>query len=188
MSTAISKFGKLDAVIANAGILDPVGPIKDAKIEEWKRLYDINVFSVVDLVTKAIPELRKSGGGRIIAVLSGASTTSYDGWSAYGSSKAALNHVFQSIAEEEKEFGIRSISVAPGVVDTSMQSDIRNVFSKNMKAEAAQRFTDLHKDGKLLPPQVPGHVYARLALDGWSDELNGKYLRYNDEKLSSYQL
>lgn len=181
---AVSSFGQLDAVIANAGVLDPVGPISDAVVGNWKNLYDVNFFSVVDLVVAALPELRRAGSGRVIAVLSGASTKSYDGWAAYGSSKAALNHFIQSVAEEEAEHGVNAISVAPGVVNTSMQEDIREKFGSNMKPEALQRFLDFHKNGDLLEPEVPAKVYVELALNGWSSKINGGYWRYNDEVLN----
>ncbi|CAK7895903.1 benzil reductase ((S)-benzoin forming) Irc24p [[Candida] anglica] len=176
---AVEKWGRVDSIIANAGVLDPVGPVSKSDVTSWKKLFDINLFAVVDLIAKSLPELRKSHG-RIIAVSSGASTKSYDGWSAYGASKAALNHLIQSVAEEEKGV-VSAISIAPGVVDTDMQVDIRQKFGANMKPEALKRFTDLHSKGELLPASVPAAVYGKLALNGWDSELNGKYWRYNDE-------
>lgn len=180
---AVEKFGQLNSVIANAGVLDPVSQVSDAKVADWRKLYDVNLFAVVDLVQQAIPELRKTKGN-VVAVLSGASTTAYNGWSAYGSSKAALNHFVLSLASEESE--ISAISVAPGVVNTEMQDDIRNKFGKNMTPDALKRFVDLHKDNQLLAPEVPAAVYANLALQGWNKDLNGQYLRFNDDKLKEY--
>ena len=90
-----------------------------------------------------------------------------------------------SLAAEEKD--IQAISIAPGVVNTEMQVDIREKFGKGMSAEGLQRFIDLHEKKQLAAPEEPGTVYANLALKGWPQELNGKYLRYNDEVLKSYQ-
>lgn len=180
---AVEKFGQVNSIIANAGVLDPVDQVAKADVAGWKELFDINFFAVVDLVQKAIPELRKTKGN-IVAVLSGASTSAYNGWGAYGASKAALNHFILSVASEESD--IHAISVAPGVVDTSMQNDIRNKFGKNMTKESLKRFVDLHKNSELLPPEVPATCYVNLALNGWDTELNGKYLRINDEALKSY--
>lgn len=186
VSLAVAAFGRVDAVVANAGVLDPVGPVGSANVGQWRQLYEVNFFSVVELVVRALPELRKTGG-RVVAVLSGASTNLYDGWAAYGSSKAALNHFMQSVAEEEKPSGVGAIAIAPGVVDTLMQHDIRNTFGANMKPHALQKFLDLHKSGKLLAPLVPAHVLAQLALTGWGPDLNGKYLRHDDDRLCQYQ-
>ncbi|EGW35033.1 uncharacterized protein SPAPADRAFT_58166 [Spathaspora passalidarum NRRL Y-27907] len=180
---AESKFGQLDAVIANAGVLDPVGPIEKHNINEWKRLFDINFFSVVELIQQSLPALRKTHG-KFIAVSSGASLKPYSGWYAYGSSKASLNHLIASLASEESE--IQAISIAPGVVDTEMQQDIREKFGKDMSTEGLQRFIDLHQNKQLSPPEVPAAVYANLALRGWSNDINGKYLRFDDDVLKSY--
>lgn len=181
---AVSKFGQLNSIIANAGVLEPVGSIDSITVDEWKKLYDINLFSIVELIKQSLAHLKKTNG-RVIAVSSGASTKPYSGWYAYGSSKAALNHLIMSLAAEEKD--ILAISIAPGVVNTEMQTDIREKFGKGMSADGLQRFIDLHEKKQLAHPEEPGTVYANLALNGWSKELNGKYLRYNDEILKSYQ-
>lgn len=75
----------------------------------------------------------------------------------------------------------------PGVVDTEMQQDIREKFGSNMSKEGLQRFIDLHEKKQLVPPEEPGRVFANLALKGWSADLNGQFLRYNDSKLESYK-
>ncbi|EEQ42729.1 conserved hypothetical protein [Candida albicans WO-1] len=185
VESAISKFGQLNSIIANAGVLEPVGPIESTSVDDWKRLYDINLFAVVELIKHSLPHLKKTNG-KVIAVSSGAATKAYSGWYAYGSSKAALNHLILSLASDEKD--VQAISIAPGVVDTEMQTDIREKFGKNMTPEGLQRFVDLHENRQLASPEEPGTVYAKLALQGWSKDLNGKFLRYNDEILKAYQL
>ncbi|RLP61744.1 hypothetical protein L150_00430, partial [Candida albicans Ca529L] len=185
VKSAISKFGQLNSIIANAGVLEPVGPIESTSVDDWKRLYDINLFAVVELIKHSLPHLKKTNG-KVIAVSSGAATKAYSGWYAYGSSKAALNHLILSLASDEKD--VQAISIAPGVVDTEMQTDIREKFGKNMTPEGLQRFVDLHENRQLASPEEPGTVYAKLALQGWSEDLNGKFLRYNDEILKAYQL
>lgn len=183
LKLAIEKFGQINSIIANAGVLDPVDQVSKADVDGWRGLFDINFFAVVDLVQKCIPELRKTKGN-IIAVLSGASTTAYNGWGAYGASKAALNHFVLSVASEESD--ISAISVAPGVVDTNMQNDIRNKFGQNMTKDSLKKFVDLHKNNELLPPEVPATCYVNLALNGWDKTINGKYLRINDDAMKPY--
>ncbi|CAI5757745.1 unnamed protein product [Candida verbasci] len=180
---AVNKFGQLNSLILNCGILEPVGKIESTSIKDWKRLYDVNFFSIVQLIQIALPELKKAHGN-IIAVSSGASTKSYSGWSAYGSSKAALNHLIQSIAFDEPE--IKTISIAPGVVDTSMQEQIRNEVGVKMSKEGLQRFIELHEKGQLVKPEEPARVLVQLALNGWPDHINGKYLR-NSIKQGSFR-
>lgn len=64
-------------------VLEPIAPISDGPVEDWKRLFDINVFSIITLAQLALPSLRKSKGS-IIIVSSGAALKGYKGWGAYG--------------------------------------------------------------------------------------------------------
>lgn len=57
---------------------------------------------------------------------------------------------------------------------------------KNMTPEAIKRFNDLKSNNELLDPSVPATIYANLSLRGFSKDINGKYLRYNDPLLESY--
>lgn len=119
----------------------------------------------------ALPHLRESKG-RIILTSSGAANTGYIGWGLYGSTKAALNHLALTLKNEEPE--VTTVSVQPGVVDTDMQLEIREEHLSYMGSDA-QKFTSIHKDGKLLRPEQPAHVFAKLALDA-PHELSGKIL------------
>ncbi|KAH3900099.1 sepiapterin reductase family protein SCDLUD_003066 [Saccharomycodes ludwigii] len=186
-----NKIHHIQGLICNAGVLQPVGNVNTINVAEWKNLFDVNFFSIVDLVSKLLPFLKQAPGpintaGNIIFVSSGASVKNYDGWGAYGSSKAALNHFCGTLAREEPL--IRAVSVAPGVVDTDMQVEIRKNENKGMSQEALQRFIDLKKKGQLLSPEVPGVIYANLALKGIENEINGKYIRYNDPLLQEYSV
>lgn len=185
----IGKFGRIDGIIFNAGKLDPVNHIAKIDVDEMKKLFDINLFSIVELLKQAIPYLRKAGTAEkpasCLFVSSGASTKPYDGWLSYGASKAAVNHVALDLSVEEAP-KIHSISIAPGVVNTEMQTHIRNEIGSHMKPQALKRFTDLYNNNQLLPPKVPGSVYANMALRGIPEALNGKYVRYSDDCLASY--
>lgn len=186
-SKAIEKaleFGSIDSVVANAGVLDPVNTVAKADVAKWRNLFDINFFSVVDLFQKALPHVKESNG-RFVAVLSGALTKSYYAWGAYGASKAALNHLVQTMVAEDPQ--VNAISVAPGVVDTNMQEDIRTKFGANMTPESLQRFIDFHKNKELLPPEVPANLLVNLAVKGWGKNLNGGYHRIGEEALKEFQ-
>lgn len=121
----------------------------------------------------AIPDLRRSNG-RIIFTSSGAASKGCSGWGAYGASKAALNHLAMTLSAEEPN--ITCISIRPGVVDTQMQRELRDVHFSGMQEKDSARFFILHKEGGLLKPEQPGNVIAKLLLDG-PRELSGKFLR-----------
>jgi benzil reductase ((S)-benzoin forming) len=88
----------------------------------------------------------------IINVSSGASTSAYASWANYCSSKAALEMLTKCINEEQKEkiYPIKCFSIAPGVVDTNMQIQIRNTPEKDFKLQS--KFIDLFNEKKLFNP------------------------------------
>lgn len=183
VAAAEARWQRLDGLIINHGVLDPVARISDSSIEDWQAAYQINLFSAVALVQAAIPALRKSKGS-IILTSSGAAVKGYQGWGAYGSAKAALNHLAMNLAAEEKD--IVTIAVRPGVVDTEMQRDIREKHKAAMSEQDATRFAGLKTAGELLRPEQPGNVMARLALEP-PKELTGKFLSWDSDELKSFQ-
>ncbi|RDW66920.1 NAD(P)-binding protein-6 [Coleophoma crateriformis] len=173
VSLALKAFSRLDGLIINHGTLSPVKRVADSTAEEWRAIFDVNFFSALAFISPAIPALRESHG-RIVLTSSGASVSAYATWGAYGSSKAALNHLALTLKAEEPD--ITTISVRPGVVDTEMQVEIREKHVELMDATDATKFRGLHADGKLLKPEQPGHVMAKLAVSASAD-LNGKFMR-----------
>ncbi|KAF2644716.1 NAD(P)-binding protein [Massarina eburnea CBS 473.64] len=183
VALANERWGRLDGLIVNHGSLDPVQKIADTTPEEWRKGFDVNVFSAVGLVQAALPSLRKSHG-RIILTSSGAAISAYQGWGCYGAGKAVLNHLALTLSAEEPD--VITVSIRPGVVDTEMQREIREVHNKAMSETDAAKFSGLKTDGGLLKPEQPGHVIANLVV-GAEQELNGKFLSWNDEALKAFQ-
>jgi NAD(P)-dependent dehydrogenase (short-subunit alcohol dehydrogenase family) len=137
------------------------------------------------LIQAALPSLRKTQG-RILLTSSGAATSAYQGWGCYGAGKAVLNHLALTLSVEEPS--VTTISIRPGVVDTEMQREIREVHHERMSGKDREKFSGLKSDGGLLKPEQPGYVIARLAVGG--DEVksfNGKFLSWNDESLDKFQ-
>ncbi|KAH8793810.1 hypothetical protein F5882DRAFT_55600 [Hyaloscypha sp. PMI_1271] len=182
VSLALKAFSRIDALIINHGTLSPVTRIADCDPKEWRAAYDVNFFSAVAFIKPALPSLRQSHG-RIILTSSGAATTAYSTWGAYGSSKAALHHLAMTLVSEEPD--IVTISLRPGVVDTEMQVEVRG--HKNLMDEKdADKFRTLFEEGKLLRPEQPGNVMGRLAVRA-GRELSGKFLSWNAPELEGYQ-
>ncbi|KAF9154811.1 hypothetical protein BG015_011925 [Linnemannia schmuckeri] len=176
--------GRLDGLVLNAGILEPLAPIANANVKDWKHNFDVNFFSIVTLVQHALPALRESKG-RVIFVSSGAAVNAYHGWGAYCASKAALKMFGESLAKEEPE--VISVSIRPGVVDTDMQAVIRRDGATGMVPAQHAQFVNLHTSKELLHPDQPGHVIASLAVKAPSS-ISGKFFSWNDEELVAHQL
>ncbi|KAG2227934.1 hypothetical protein INT45_011957 [Circinella minor] len=183
VAAAIEKWGKLDALIANAGVIEPLASVANVNIEEFKRSFDINFFSIVSLVQEALPHLRKSKGS-IIMVSSAIAFQPFLGCAAYGASKTAVNHLTSTLAIEEPE--ITTIAVEPGVVDTDMQGILRTEGKESLK-DHHQMFIDLHESGKLLTPEQAGHVFGALAANPPRD-LSGTFCGQDEEKIKDYRL
>lgn len=98
-----------------------------------------------------------------------------------------LNHLALTLSVEEPD--VVTISVRPGVVDTEMQREIREVHHERMSDKDRVKFAGLKTDGGLLRPEQPGHVIAKLAAARGEDVkgLSGRFLNWNDESLGSYQ-
>ncbi|KAJ9116035.1 hypothetical protein QFC20_000704 [Naganishia adeliensis] len=180
-ATALEKFGRLDGVILNAGTLDPLGPVTKTDIKDWQTAFNVNFFSLVTMLQATAPALRQSKG-KVVFVSSGAATGDTQGWAAYNSTKAAMNSLCRTFAKEEPL--ISSFAVRPGVVD--MQAKLRELGPTAMNASEFERFSTMHKEGKLLPPDSPGYVIASLAVRG-PHELSGQFLNWNADELAAYQ-
>lgn len=108
-------------------------------------------------------------------ISSGAATGAYAAWAAYGTGKAAINHVCAHLAVEEPD--IIAVAVSPGKVDTAMQQQIRELGGSGMEPGQHASFIDEHTQGKLLRPEQPGAVIAKL-VDNATRDLSGKHFRY----------
>jgi NAD(P)-dependent dehydrogenase (short-subunit alcohol dehydrogenase family) len=175
----IARFGRLDALINNAGILEPVGPIAEANADDWHYNLMVNLLGPMMLIQAAIPHLRERNG-RVINVSSGAATRATAGWAAYCAAKAALNMITSVLAIEEP--AITAVAVRPGVVDTEMQAVIRRDGKTGMPQPDHQRFVQYHETGQLLPPEKPARALITLALHA-PPEWSGEFLSWDDEKV-----
>ncbi|HEX9585325.1 MAG TPA: SDR family NAD(P)-dependent oxidoreductase [Gammaproteobacteria bacterium] len=180
VAAALEKFGRIDALINNAGILEPVGALDRVSGDDWARNLRVNVLGPVLMSQAAIPALRQSRG-RVINISSGAAVKAVRGWSAYCTSKAALNHFNRMLAAEFPE--ITAIAVSPGMTATDMQVTIRSEGRGRMPDGEYQRFVDAHERGELRDPrEVAGAVLklARHAPPAWS----GEFLTVDDPRIA----
>lgn len=181
VAQAVDAFGRLDAVINNAGVLGPIAPLAEADADAWQRNWAINVLGPVMLTQAALPHLRQSGG-RIVNVSSGAAVRGLPGWGAYCLSKAAINSLTRVTAAEEPD--VIAVAVRPGVIDTEMQRMIREEGAEGMPAADHQSFVQRYEQGELLPPEAPGRALALLALYA-PPELSGEFVEWDADAVQA---
>lgn len=123
---AVARFGRIDLWINNAGILEPIAPVRQLQPADLRKHLDVNVFGVLHGSQAFLRHaVDPQGGGVLINVSSGAAWRGYAGWAAYCAGKAAVDRLTECLQLEEAGRGLRAFAVAPGIVDTDMQALIR---------------------------------------------------------------
>jgi NAD(P)-dependent dehydrogenase (short-subunit alcohol dehydrogenase family) len=120
VDAAVERFGRIDVLVNNAGLLGPRVAIEEYPEDEWRRVIDANLtgpFLVSKTVLPHIPE-----GGSIVNVVSGVSIEGRAKWGAYSVSKFGVEGLTQILAAELKERGIRVNAVDPGGMRTEMRA------------------------------------------------------------------
>jgi cyclopentanol dehydrogenase len=123
VAAAIDRFGRVDVLVNNAGIL-LLKPLEETEEAEWDRVMAVNARSVFLGCKYILPAMRKAGGGSIVNVSSAYGLQGAPGCAAYVSSKGASRLLTKAAASDFAKFGIRVNSLHPGVVATEMTRDL----------------------------------------------------------------
>lgn len=167
------EFGPVDALIANAGVIEPMHLLAESDPNEWSRLIDINLKGVYYGTRAVLPGMLKRGSGTIITVGSGAAHSPLEAWSAYCSSKAAALMLTRAAHHETGAKGIVNINFSPGIIATDMQVRIR--------ASGINPVSQIPPD-QLGDPSIPARILAFLCGPGGADYA-GQDTRAGDEDL-----
>ncbi len=131
IAQATQWFGKLSILVSNAGGGGPK-PF-DMPMADFRRAFDLNVFSMFRLAQLAAPEMEKAGGGSMLAITSMAGENKNRRMAAYGASKAATNHLIRNMAFDVGPKGIRVNGIAPGATRTeALESVLSDSILKTM--------------------------------------------------------
>ena len=146
----VSKFEHLSGIVHNAGMINPIGNMLDIHRSEWERAIQVNLIGVQDLTSSLDAVIGGENHTRITTISSGAAQRSLHGWSSYCVSKAGLDMWTNCMAEEGTAENISALAIAPGIVDTGMQEEIRNADESSFPL--LQNFKDYHVNGELVNP------------------------------------
>ncbi len=125
VAKAVEAFGRLDIVVANAGINGVWAPIEKLTPDEWDKTITVNLKGTYLTLHHAVPELEKAGGGAIVVVssINGTRTFSTAGASAYSATKAAQVAMVQQLALELGQRKIRINAVCPGAIESQIDDN-----------------------------------------------------------------
>jgi NAD(P)-dependent dehydrogenase (short-subunit alcohol dehydrogenase family) len=117
------RFGKLDILVGNAGLLGTLGPLSHHDAKLWNEVMAVNVTANWRLIRTLEPLLKRAEAGRAIFVTSGAARKAQQFWGAYAVSKAALEMMVRTWAAELATTRVRANLLSPGAIRTSMRAD-----------------------------------------------------------------
>jgi meso-butanediol dehydrogenase/(S,S)-butanediol dehydrogenase/diacetyl reductase len=124
VALAMERFGRLDVLISNAGVLAPNGRIHNLTTEDWERALRVNVMGSVNGIRAAIPPMRTQGSGSIILTASVAGLTAWSHAAPYCATKAAVIQLAKVAAVEYARDGIRVNCVCPGTFLSGIHADL----------------------------------------------------------------
>jgi 3-oxoacyl-[acyl-carrier protein] reductase len=153
---AVDRFGRLDVLISNAGVLSPNGRIHNLATEDWERAYRVNVLGPVNGIRAAVPVMRAQKSGSIILTASVAGMTAWSHSSPYCVTKAGVIQLAKVAAVEYARDGVRVNCVCPGTFLSAMHA--------GLPAEAVDAIAAKHPLGLGSAGDLVG-AYSYLASD-----------------------
>jgi NAD(P)-dependent dehydrogenase (short-subunit alcohol dehydrogenase family) len=130
IEAAEQAFGQIDVLVNNAGF-GVIGAVEEVSPEEYRRMFETNVFGLIETTRAALPAMRRSRG-TIVNMSSGSGIVTRAGFGIYSASKFAVEAVSEALAQEVKPFGIKVLIVEPGAFRTDFLGRSMTIAAKRM--------------------------------------------------------
>jgi NADP-dependent 3-hydroxy acid dehydrogenase YdfG len=151
VGTTVKKFGRIDVMINNAGLM-PQSLIERLKIDEWDRMIDVNIKGVLYGIAAALPYMKQQKSGHIINVSSVAGHKVRPGATVYAATKFAVRALSEGLRMEVKPYNIRTTIISPGAVDSELANTITD-------PEVAERINKFYQE-----TAIPADTFARAVV------------------------
>ncbi len=123
VDSAVEKFGRVDVILNNAGIM-PLSPMDRLNVDEWDQMVDVNIKGVLNGIAAVLPHMKNQKSGHIINTSSVAGHKIFSGSAVYSATKFAVRALSEGLRMEVKPYNIRTTIVSPGAVKTELQDHI----------------------------------------------------------------
>ncbi|MBK1868444.1 SDR family NAD(P)-dependent oxidoreductase [Aestuariivirga sp. YIM B02566] len=170
LAAGVARWGKVDGLVNNAGVVDPIARIADSDPAQWEAAIAINLVAPYRFTRAFLAQGDRSAKRRIVNISSGAAHQPLEGWNAYCASKAGLAMLTRATGLEYAQENVFAFGLLPGVFDTGMQATIR--------ASGINEVSRLPRTA-LRPPEEPARATAYL-LSGAADDLAGGEVNIRD--------
>ena len=170
VAAIVHAHGRLDVLINNAGLIEPIATLATADADAWGRQIDVNLKGVFHGFRAALPVMQAQGGGTILTIGSGAAYNALEGWSGYCASKAGAIMLTKA-AHLEAGGTVRVLSLSPGTVATDMQRAI--------KGSGVNPVSQLEWEAH-VPPEWPAEALLWMCTPDADDFLGGEVALRDD--------
>ncbi len=161
----IERFGRIDVLVNNAGIIGPPRFLEDTDLQAWNRTLGVNLGGFYLCSRAVLPSMVERRQGKIINIVSGLGEMPYPRFCAYAVSKAGAIQFTRSLASEMQPWNIQVNAIDPGVMDTSMQDHLRNLDPGVLGEDVHRNFVAYKEQGTLKDPRDVALLAVFLASD-----------------------
>ena len=154
VALARDRFGQLDVLFSNAGVM-PIGPLDNLAVDDWEKMVDVNVKSVLWGIAAALPVFRRQGFGHFIHTASTAARKTVPNQTIYSGTKAAVLAITDGL-RQELAGQVRVTTITPGITDTGLAD---HVSGEELRAQMEQA-----RDRMAMPPAAVARAIA-FAID-----------------------
>jgi NAD(P)-dependent dehydrogenase (short-subunit alcohol dehydrogenase family) len=179
IETTVSRYGKLNVLVNNAGISGPQTRLEEYTLEQWDQVQDVDLKGAFLGIKYAVPEMRKVGGGSIINISSVAALAGGGGSASYSAAKGGIRSLSKAVTVEYGHEGIRANNILPGPIDTVQMRSVVGDFLPQLEREVPIKrigqTTEIAYGALFLASDESSYVAGTdLVIDGgWSAQLGG---------------
>jgi NAD(P)-dependent dehydrogenase (short-subunit alcohol dehydrogenase family) len=171
---ALERFPELTALVNNAGVYGPMGPIEEVDWDAWVQAIETNLLGSVLAARALVSHFKRRGYGKIVQLAGGGASAPMPGISAYAASKAAVVRFAETLAGELRPHGVDVNAIGPGALNTRMLDEVLEAGPERVGRSYYERAVAQRDSGGADPAR--GAELCCFLASGASDGITGKHL------------